>query len=143
MAGRLKADGLHVDGKCDDFYAEKILHNTRMMLGVGGIKTRHEAMEIGEKNPDYVMFGKLGADKKLQPHPRNVALGAWWASMMEIPCLVQAGADVESLGDIVATGAEFVALEEAILGAPDMMQALERANQILDSYEFEPNEAAQ
>jgi len=134
MAGRLKADGLHIEGRLDDWQNGERQHRANMMFGVGAIKSRHEAMEIGEYNPDYVMFGKLGADKTPEPHPRNLALGEWWASMVEIACIVQAGADLASVARAAATGAEFVAVEEAIFAAPDMVQALEQANELLDPY---------
>jgi len=134
MVGRLKADGLHIEGRQDDWSGGQRQRHSGMMLGVGAIKSRHEAMEIGEQDPDYVMFGKLGADKTPEPHPRNLTLGGWWASMVEIPCIVQAGSDLASVEKAAATGAEFVALEEAVFAAPDMLQALKQAGDLLDRH---------
>lgn len=134
IAGRLKADGLHVEGKSEGLRDALTRKNGAMMMGCGNLRDRHTAMEIGELEPDYVMFGKLGADKKPEPHPRNLKLGEWWSSMVEIPCIVQAGSDIKSVVHVAETGADFVALEEAVFGAEDMVQALAHANHLLDTY---------
>jgi len=132
IAGRLGADGIHIEGDKHLFQDLITRHGRRMILGFGGLKSRHDAMEIGELEPDYVMFGKLGADIDAAPHPRNLNLGSWWAMMMEIPCIVQAGAQMASLVEVAQTGAEFVALERAVLANDNMAHALENANFLLD-----------
>ncbi|RWF70312.1 thiamine phosphate synthase, partial [Mesorhizobium sp.] len=82
----------------------------RMMVGAGGAKTRDEALELGEERPDYMFFGRFGYDNKPEPHHRNLALGEWWAQMIQIPCIVMAGSELASVETVAATGAEFVAL---------------------------------
>ena len=61
-----------------------------------------------------LFFGRFGYDNKPEPHPRNLALGRWWAEMIEIPCIVLGGSDVASVEAVAATGAEFVALSSAV-----------------------------
>ena len=87
-----------------------------MLVGAGGIKTRDDALELGELRPDYVFFGRFGYDNKPEPHARNLGLAAWWASMVEIPCVLLGGASLGSVEEAAATGAEFVALSAAIFG---------------------------
>jgi thiamine-phosphate pyrophosphorylase len=58
------------------------------IVGGGNATDRHKALEIGEVQPDYIFFGKIGGDIKPEAHPKNVALAEWWASMVEIPCIV-------------------------------------------------------
>jgi thiamine-phosphate pyrophosphorylase len=133
VAGRVGADGLHVGGGPADISEAISRHRPRMMVGAEGGQTRHDALEIGELCPDYVFFGRIGYDRQGEPHPRNLALGAWWAEMVEIPCLVQGGSDPGSVEAVAATGAEFVALSAAVFGgklAPAESIAL--ANAILD-----------
>jgi len=84
------------------------------MVGAGNVKTRHNALVIGELQPDYVMFGKPGGDIRPEPHPKNLVLGQWWSSLVEIPCIVLGGTDLESAITVAETGAEFVALSSAI-----------------------------
>ncbi|EJF91746.1 thiamine phosphate synthase [Bartonella tamiae] len=114
IAGRVKADGVHIETKGDDLrLILESKHNT-MIKGVGNIRDRHSAMEIGEYEPDYLFFGKLGADQKPDPHPRNLTLGQWWAHLMEIPAIVQAGTEIESLNQVLETKAEFIAIENLL-----------------------------
>ncbi len=68
--------------------------------------------------PDYVFFGKIGGDIKPEPHPKNLALGEWWASMVEIPCIIMGGTDPASVLPIAETGAEFAALSTAVFSEP-------------------------
>ncbi|MFC3207218.1 thiamine phosphate synthase [Aquamicrobium soli] len=133
IAGRVKADGLHVEtGKAglleaiDDFQA-------RMMVGCGGAKTRDDALELGEAQPDYIFFGRFGYDTKPEAHSRNLSLGQWWAEMVEIPCIVLAGSELASVEAVAATGCEFVALSAAVFAeGVDPAQAVARANALLD-----------
>ena len=85
----------------------------KLIVGAGGAKTRDDALELGEARPDYMFFGRFGYDNKPEPHPRNLSLGAWWAEMIQIPCIVMAGSDIASVEAVAATGAEFVALSSA------------------------------
>lgn len=133
IAGRVGADGVHLEtGKAD--VAETIdKFDGQMMVGAGGAKTRDDALELGEARPDYIFFGRFGHDAKPGPHPRNLALGGWWAEMIEIPCIVQGGSDLASVADVAATGAEFVALSAAVFGeGVDAAAAIAEANAILD-----------
>ncbi len=104
-----------------------------MMVGTGGAKTRDDALELGEERPDYIFFGRFGYDTKPEPHARNLALGAWWSEMIEIPCIVMAGADLASAEAVAATGAEFVALSAAVFSeGVDPAAAVAEANALLD-----------
>lgn len=131
VAGRVRADGIHLEvGKGE--LAETIERlQGRMMVGAGGAKTRDDALELGEARPDYMFFGRFGYDKTPEPHPRNLTLGRWWAEMIEIPCIVLGGSDVASVEAVAATGAEFVALSSAVFGE-DAGSAVTAANAILD-----------
>ena len=103
------------------------------MVGAGGAKTRDDALQLGEERPDYIFFGRFGYDAKPEPHPRNLSLGAWWAQMIEIPCIVMAGSDLSSIEAVAATGAEFVALSSAVFGdGADARAAVADANALLD-----------
>ncbi len=117
-AGRVGADGLQL-GQDPDALEDAIdNYSPKLMVGAGNVKTRHNALVIGELQPDYLMFGKPGGDIRPEPHPKNIDLGGWWSSMVEIPCIVLGGNDHKSVVDVANTGAEFVALAAAIF-APD------------------------
>ncbi|HEY4193236.1 MAG TPA: thiamine phosphate synthase [Mesorhizobium sp.] len=133
IAGRVQADGLHVEaGKAE--LAETIGNfQSKMMVGCGGAKTRNDALELGETQPDYIFFGRFGYDNKPEAHSRNLSLGQWWAEMIEIPAIVMAGSDIASVETVAATGCEFVALSSAVFAeGVDAREAVSRANALLD-----------
>jgi thiamine-phosphate pyrophosphorylase len=133
IAGRVQADGLHVEVKAAELAQTIEDFQAKMMVGCGGAKTRDDALELGETRPDYIFFGRFGYDNKPEPHPRNLSLGQWWAEMIEIPCIVMAGNDIASVEAAAATGCEFVALSSAIFGeGVDPREAVAHANALLD-----------
>ncbi|MCD2179956.1 thiamine phosphate synthase [Rhizobium sp. C1] len=118
IAGRAKADGLHIDGPAADLAEAVEKFTPKLIVGAGRVSDRHQALEVGECGPDYVFFGKIGGDIKPEPHPKNLALGEWWASMVEIPCIIMGGTDPASVLPIAETGAEFAALSTAVFSEP-------------------------
>jgi thiamine-phosphate pyrophosphorylase len=133
IAARVKADGVHVEGGKAALADVIDRLQGGMMVGAGGAKTRDDALELGETRPDYIFFGRFGYDNMPEPHPRNLTLGRWWAEMIEIPCIVLGGTELESVPRVAETGAEFVALSSAVLGdgvPPE--EAVARANVLLD-----------
>lgn len=133
VAGRVKADGLHVVGGLEPLAEAVEKFTPKLIVGGGNADDRHKALEQGEANPDYIFFGKLEGDIKSEPHPKNVALGEWWASMIEIPAIVMGGSDVASVVAVAESGVEFVALRQAVFGhAGGAAQAVAEANALLD-----------
>lgn len=132
VAARVKADGLHVAGPVADLAEAMEKQTDNFIVGGGSAKDRHGALEIGELRPDYIFFGKLDGDFKPEAHPKNVALGEWWASMIEIPCIVMGGTDPQSVVDVALAGVEFVALRGAIFAEGDPSAAVSAVNALLD-----------
>lgn len=115
IAGRIKADGLHIEDDLNALEGFKNQQKEQKILGFGNLRNRHSAMLAAEKGIDYLLFGKLGADKKPQAHPRNLQLATWWTEIMETPAIIQAGSDFTMFDETLKTGCEFVAVEEVIL----------------------------
>ncbi|MGK9054757.1 thiamine phosphate synthase [Neorhizobium petrolearium] len=133
VAGRVKADGLHLAGTLTELEEAIGKFVPKLIVGAGGAADRHQALEIGELRPDYIFFGKLDGDIKPEAHPKNLALGEWWASMVEIPCIVMGGSDPVSALAVAETGAEFAALRAAVFSNPKgAAAAVAEVNAILD-----------
>lgn len=133
VAARTKADGLHVDGPVEAVREAMEQFSPDHIVGGGRAKDRHGALELGELRPDYVFFGKLSGDIKPEPHRKNVELGRWWASMVEIPCVIMGGRAIDCVQEVAESGAEFVALRDAVFADTQkaaMMVA--EANALLD-----------
>ncbi len=118
IAGRARADGIHVTGGVEQLAEAVEKFTPKLIVGGGNATDRHKALEIGEVQPDYIFFGKIGGDIKPEAHPKNLALAEWWASMVEIPCIVLGGTDAQSALAVAETGAEFVALDRAVFAEP-------------------------
>jgi thiamine-phosphate pyrophosphorylase len=133
VAGRAKADGLHLSGSMEELGEAIEKFTPKLIVGAGGASERHTALEIGELRPDYIFFGRFDGDIKPEAHPKNVALAEWWASMIEIPCIVMGGNEAESVVVAAESGAEFVALRSAVFGtAEGPAAAVSRVNALLD-----------
>jgi thiamine-phosphate pyrophosphorylase len=109
VASRGGADGVHLtQGPEAVAEARSSLKNERI-IGAGGLRARHDAMDIGEAGVDYVMFGEPRPDGSVPPLPAVIERAGWWAEIFETPCVAYAP-DAESIAPLVETGAEFVAL---------------------------------
>src|SRR6218665_1312024 len=133
VAGRARADGIHVTGGLEEFREAVEKFTPKLIVGGGNATDRHKALEIGEIQPDYIFFGKLAGDIKPDAHPKNLALGEWWASMVDIPCIVMGGTDPQAALAVAETGAEFVALSLAVFADPQQAPHVVAAvNALLD-----------
>ena len=108
LARRLDADGAHLTGTEVLKRAIGSLKPERI-AGAGGLKTRHDAMIAAESGADYVMFGEPDAAGGRPPFPAIIERVAWWAELFEPACVGYAGR-FEEVGQLVAAGADFVAL---------------------------------
>ncbi len=133
VAGRVKADGLHITGNAAALAEAVEKHAPKLIVGGGNAMDRHHALEIGEVQPDYIFFGRLDGDIKPEAHSKNLALGEWWAAMVEIPVLVMGGNDPASALAVAETGVEFVALGRAVFADPaQAASVVASVNAVLD-----------
>ena len=113
-AGRSKADGVHIASGTADLRAAMETFRPAKIVGAGGTYSRHAAMEAGELEPDYLLFGNPQGDTHPEPHPKALDLAEWWSELMEIPAVVMAGSSLQSLEAARETGAAFVGLHRAV-----------------------------
>lgn len=94
LAISLGADGAHLPPDLQVVKAAIKNLKPNMIVGVGPLTTRHDAMTMGELDVDYLLFGALE-----QPaDPAAAELGNWWAETFEIPAvLVAAPADAHAV----------------------------------------------
>jgi thiamine-phosphate pyrophosphorylase len=143
LADRLDADGLHVsDPKMLDLEAHAKLAERDMIIGYGGINTRHVALSTGEREPDYLFFGRLDREPTEENHPKTQTLSLWWAQMMAIPCVALAGTSDAAFSELAEGGVEFIGVREQIWQAEDPGAEIARLNGILDTIAKKRQEAA-
>jgi thiamine-phosphate pyrophosphorylase len=109
VAARGGADGVHLTGGPEAIAEARSSLKGERIIGAGGLRARHDAMDIGEAGVDYVMFGEPRPDGSVPPLPAVIERAGWWAEIFETPCVAYAP-DPESVPALVETGAEFVAL---------------------------------
>jgi thiamine-phosphate pyrophosphorylase len=125
LIARGGADGAHVAGRNPGLV--KVLRERLKdrIVGVGGLRSKDDAMTMGESGADYLMFGEPRADGSMPPLDAVIERAAWWAEIFRTPCVAFA----PSLADVprlAATGAEFVGLSDAVWGYADGVSAAVR-----------------
>lgn len=131
-AGRCRADGVHVDSGTEDLARALETFRPDGIVGVGDLRTRHDAMSVAELGVDYVFFGLLDQPEEADAHAKTLKFAAWWADVFETPCVALAGASMDSVEACAATGADFIALRGAVWNHPQgPAAAVGAANAIL------------
>ena len=100
----LGADGLHVPGGTDAVKAAVSALKPDLIVGVGDIRSRDDAMDKGELGVDYILFGPLSGT--ISEPEREMA--RWWAETMEVPSVLSDPHSTTAAYD--AEGCEFIGL---------------------------------
>lgn len=117
LVARAGADGVHLTGPEGLRDALETLRPQERIIGLGGLRARHDAMEAAEAGVDYVMFGEPRRDGSTPPAPAVLERAGWWAEVFETPCIAYVD-EMAGVEPMAATGCEFVALGEAVFGHP-------------------------
>ncbi len=118
VASRAGADGVHIQGDPALVREWRERLKSERAIGVGGIRTKDDAMTLGEAGVDYLLFGEPRRDGSLPSLESVAERAAWWAEIFETPCVAYAPA-LEAVETLAATNAEFVALGDAVWSHPD------------------------
>lgn len=121
LAEAIGADGAHLDGTTALAGALPALRPYGI-AGVGGLRTKHDAMTAAEAGADYLMFGEPDAQDRRPPFDATLERTEWWVQLFEPPCVAYART-LEEVGALVSIGADFVAVDDALLEAPDALAA--------------------
>lgn len=120
LAAATGCDGVHI-GQGDTPYGQ-----ARKLIGDDGIvgvtchDSRHLAMEAAEAGADYVAFGAFfPTATKDAPARAPLDLLRWWAELMTVPCVAIGGITVENCADVIAAGADFLAVSAGVWQHPD------------------------
>lgn len=119
VAVRGGADGAHVSGAAPAAVRDlRERLKAERAIGVGQIRTRDDAMTLGEAGVDYLLFGEPRRDGSLPSLESVAERAAWWAEIFETPCVAYAPS-LEAVETLAATRAEFIALGDAVWSHPD------------------------
>lgn len=121
IVARAGADGAHLVGP-QALQSAIVTLKPDYIAGVGGLRSRHDAMVAAEAGADYVMFGEPDAVGHYPSRDAVIDRVAWWAQVFEIPCVGYAGA-LDDIDALVAAGADFVAIGDALFEDPRGLRA--------------------
>jgi thiamine-phosphate pyrophosphorylase len=113
VAARGGADGVHLRADLARVRELRDRLKGERAIGVGGLRTKDDAMTLGEAGVDYLMFGEPRPDGSLPALDAVVERAAWWAEIFETPCVAFAPT-LAAVAPLRATNAEFIALGEAV-----------------------------
>lgn len=117
MAKRLGADGVHLGQSDDDPGEARDLLGPTAQIGRTCHDSRHLAMEAGEAGCDYVAFGAFYPTTTKPSHYRpDPQLLAWWSAIAEIPSVAIGGITPVNAAPLIAAGADFIAVCQAVWG---------------------------
>lgn len=130
IVGRAGLDGCHFTDI--GLMAEPLesLKGQDRIVGVGGLRARHDAMEAAEGGADYVMFGEPKADGFTPPLDAIVERAEWWAEVFQTPCVAYAPG-IEAVEALAGTGVDFIAIGAWIFEAADGLEQAVRARDAL------------
>ena len=120
LAKRLGADGVHLGQQDGDIREARAVLGPSAQIGRTCHDSRHLAMEAGEEGADYVAFGAFyPTTTKPSDYRPEPAILSWWATLFEIPCVAIGGITPDNAAPLVAAGADFVAVCQAVWGQAD------------------------
>ena len=132
---RLGLDGAHVAAPGPQLAEAIEALKPDRIVGIGGLSSRHDAMEAGESDIDYIMFGEPRPDGWLPPFERTLERAAWWTEIFNVPCVAHAP-DADSVAALAAIGVEFIGLGPWVFEADDPARLLADLRRAAKDAEF-------
>ena len=132
LAKRLAADGVHLGQSDGDVREARAVLGPSVQIGRTCHDSRHLAMQAGEDGADYVAFGAFYETTTKPSHYRPPpALLSWWSALFEVPCVAIGGITPGNAPPLVAAGADFIAVCQAVFGAEDCGKAVAAFGEVL------------
>lgn len=118
------ADGVHLGQSDGSIKEARALLGADAQIGRTCHDSRHLAMEAGEDGADYVAFGAFYETTTKPSHYRPAPeILSWWTTISQLPCVAIGGITPANAAPIVAAGADFIAVVNAVWLHPEGPQA--------------------
>lgn len=132
LAKRIGADGVHLGQSDGDLREARSILGPNVQIGRTCHDSRHLAMQAGEEGADYVAFGAFYETTTKPSHYRpEPTILSWWAALFEVPCVAIGGITPANAVPLIAAGADFVAVCQAVFGAKDPAKAVAAFSEVL------------
>jgi thiamine-phosphate pyrophosphorylase len=132
LANRLGADGVHLGQSDGDIREARALLGPAAQIGKTCHDSRHLAMDAGEAGADYVAFGAFyPTTTKPSDYRPDPSILSWWSALFEIPCVAIGGITPDNAKPLVAAGADFLAVCQAVWSKGDPAEAVRAFEDVL------------
>lgn len=135
IAKQLGVDGIHLDDAGEVAAARREL-GAEASIGVSCGSNVHLALDAGDDGADYVSFGPFFAGAAAPDAAlAEIDTLAWWSSVMTLPVVAVGGINAANCAQLVAAGADFLAVISSVWAHPEgpaagvkaMIAAIEKA----------------
>ena len=131
LAKRLGADGVHLGQSDGDPREARALLGPAAQIGRTCHDSRHLAMDAGEAGCDYVAFGAFyPTTTKPSPYRPKPEILSWWSALFEVPSVAIGGITPDNAPPLIAAGADFIAVCQAVWGTDDPGAAVARFGEV-------------
>lgn len=125
LVAQIGADGAHIGQSDMDYYSSREVLGGDAILGVTCHNSKELAFEAAKAGADYIAFGAFfDTPTKIPPPggtlPRaELEILTWWHEAVEIPSVAIGGITVDNAAQVIAAGADFIAVSSGVWSHPD------------------------
>jgi thiamine-phosphate pyrophosphorylase len=120
LAFETGCDGVHIGQEDGSYRSARATVGDDKIVGVTCHDSRHLAMEAAENGADYVAFGAFYPTETKQAKTQaDPELLAWWAEIMQTPCVAIGGITLANAPLLIESGADFLAVSNGVWQHPD------------------------
>jgi thiamine-phosphate pyrophosphorylase len=124
LAAKLGCDGVHIGQEDGSIRDARAALGPKAIVGVTCHDSRHLAMTAGEQGADYVAFGAFFDTATKSPKTRaDLDILVWWTELFELPCVAIGGITLETASEVIAAGADYIAVCGGVWSHPDGPEA--------------------
>ena len=124
LAAKLGCDGVHIGQEDGSIRDARAAMGPKAIMGVTCHDSRHLAMPAGEQGADYVAFGAFFDTATKSPKTRaDLDILVWWTELFELPCVAIGGINAENASELIAAGADYIAVCGGVWSHPDGPEA--------------------
>lgn len=114
------ADGVHIGQDDMDYFSSRELLGGDAIIGVTCHNSKELAFKAAHAGADYVAFGAFFETPTKTPKARaELEILEWWQEAVEVPSVAIGGITVSNAREIIAAGADFIAVSSGVWAHPD------------------------
>jgi thiamine-phosphate pyrophosphorylase len=119
LAAHCGLDGAHIGQDDMDYFSSRELLGGDAIIGVTCHNSRELAFQAAQAGADYVAFGAFFETQTKSPKSRaELEILQWWHQAVEIPSVAIGGINVSNARQVIAAGADFIAVSSGVWTHP-------------------------